>query len=260
MSQNTVSRFQFLRSARGWVLPVALLLVWEFMSRQSAEHSYAFASISQIFHGLVEIISTGELQQGIAASVQRALLGLLIGGSAGFVVGAIMSSWRVADVLIGPLYHMLRQVPLMGLVPLFSLWLGNGDPSKLTVVCLSAFYPLVLATYESLHQVEGKYREVGDVYKLGKWRTFYKILLPAALPNIFTGISFALAFAWLATIGSEILFAAGAGLGNIMMNAQAASRMDILIILTALIGLLGFLLNFFINRAGRYLFRWRNLR
>ncbi|MCB5184402.1 ABC transporter permease [Methylobacillus gramineus] len=260
MTTQTLSRFSFLNSARGWLIPLALLLVWEIMSRQSAENAYAFASIEQIYHGLIEVISTGELQQGIAASLQRAFFGLLIGGFFGFTVGAVMAQWRVADVLIGPLYHMLRQVPLMGLVPLFSLWLGNGDPSKLVVVCLSAFYPLVLATYESLHQVEGKYREVGDVLKLSRTRTFIKILLPAALPNIFTGVSFALAFAWLATIGSEILFSAGAGLGNIMMNAQAASRMDILIILTALIGLLGFLMNYLINQVGKYLFRWRNLR
>ncbi len=260
MTTQNLSRYRILQSGRGWLIPVALLLVWEVMSRQSAENAYAFASISQIYHGLLEIISTGELQQGVAASLQRAFLGLLIGGSIGFAVGAVMALWRVADVLIGPLYHMLRQVPLMGLVPLFSLWLGNGDPSKLLVVCLSAFYPMVLATYESLHQVEGKYKEVGDVYKLGRRKTFFKILLPAALPSIFTGISFALAFAWLATIGSEILFSAGAGLGNIMMNAQAASRMDILIILTALIGVLGYLMNLVIQRAGRYLFRWRNLR
>ncbi|MGY1487786.1 ABC transporter permease [Methylobacillus pratensis] len=260
MTTQTLSRYRILQSGRGWLIPLALLLVWEVMSRQSAEHAYAFASISQIYHGLLEIISTGELQQGIAASLQRAFLGLLIGGSIGFGVGAVMALWRVADVLIGPLYHMLRQVPLMGLVPLFSLWLGNGDPSKLVVVCLSAFYPMVLATYESLHQVEDKYKEVGDVYKLGRRKTFFKILLPAALPSIFTGVSFALAFAWLATIGSEILFSAGAGLGNIMMNAQAASRMDILIILTALIGLLGYLMNLVIQRVGRYLFRWRNLR
>jgi len=260
MTTQNLSRYRILQSGRGWLIPVALLLVWEVMSRQSAENAYAFASISQIYHGLLEIISTGELQQGVAASLQRAFLGLLIGGSIGFGVGAVMALWRVADVLIGPLYHMLRQVPLMGLVPLFSLWLGNGDPSKLLVVCLSAFYPMVLATYESLHQVEGKYKEVGDVYKLGRRKTLFKILLPAALPSIFTGISFALAFAWLATIGSEILFSAGAGLGNIMMNAQAASRMDILIILTALIGVLGYLMNLVIQRAGRYLFRWRNLR
>ncbi|SNR85525.1 sulfonate transport system permease protein [Methylobacillus rhizosphaerae] len=260
MTTQSLSRYRFLQSGRGWLFPIALLLIWECMSRQSAEHAYAFASIPQIYHGLVEIISTGELQQGIVASLQRAFLGLLLGGFAGFIVGIIMTQWRVADVIIGPLYHMLRQVPLMGLVPLFSLWLGNGDPSKLVVVCLSAFYPLVLATYESLYQVEVKYKEVGDVYKLSRWQAFFKILLPAALPNIFTGVSFALAFAWLATIGSEILFSAGAGLGNIMMNAQAASRMDILIVLTVLIGFLGYGMNFIIQRTGRYFFRWRNLR
>ena len=244
----------------GWVIPLAILLVWELMSRTGSTHAYAFASLEQIYAAVLEITATGELQQSLQASVLRALTGLVIGGSIGFAVGALMATSRIADTLVGPLYHIIRQVPLMGLVPLFSLWTGNGDTSKLLMVCISSFYPLVLATYESINQVESKYREVGDVYKLSKLRSFFTILLPAALPNIFTGLSFALAFAWLSTIGAEILFNAGAGLGNMMMNAQSTSRMDILIILTLLIGALGFSMNFLIGRLGAYLFRWRNLR
>ncbi len=245
---------------RGLVIPLSILLLWELMSRQEASHAYAFASLSQIYHALLEITSTGELQQGIQASIVRTISGLAIGGSIGFLVGAAMSLSKTADTAIGPLYHIVRQVPLLGLAPLFSLWTGNGDTSKLIVVCISAFYPLVLSTYESLNQVEVKYREVGQVYKLNRLQGFIRILLPAALPNIFTGLSFALAFAWLSSIGAEILFNAGNGLGNIMMNAQAASRMDILIIITIIIGALGFIMNFFLGRLGRYLFRWRSVR
>jgi len=255
---DLLNKTSVIRIAKAWVLSILILLFWEYMSRQDASHAYAFASIESMVSSVKETWLTGELQQSLNASLSRALIGLAIGGGIGFVLGTLMSLSRIVDSLFGPLYNLLRQVPLLGLAPVLSLWLGNGDPAKLFVVCLSAFYPLVLATYDSLNQVEAKYREVGQVFKLSRAATFFKILLPAALPNIFTGLSFSLAFAWLATIGSEILFNAGAGLGNMMMNAQSLSRMDILIVITLLIGLLGFGMNFLINQVGRYLFRWRN--
>jgi sulfonate transport system permease protein len=255
---NFYSKDQIIRISKGWVVPILILLVWEYMAHQDPSHAYAFASIEDMIKATKETWATGELPQSLNASISRAVIGLLIGGGIGFILGTLMSVSRLVDSIFGPIYHLLRQVPLLGLTPLLSLWLGNGDPAKLFVVCLSAFYPLVLATYESLNQVEAKYREVGSVFKLSRSATFFRILLPAALPNIFTGLSFALAFAWLATIGSEILFNAGAGLGNMMMNAQSLSRMDTLIVVTILIGLLGFSMNFVINRLGDYLFRWRN--
>ncbi|HWU34271.1 MAG TPA: ABC transporter permease [Methylovorus sp.] len=245
------------RRAVGLILPLLLLLGWQYMSTRGASFAYAFSSVSQMQDALRELITSGDLQLNLAASLQRALTGLAIGGTFGLLLGISMASSRLIDTSVGPLYHILRQVPLMGLVPVFSLWLGNGDTAKLFIVCLSAFFPLVLATYESLRQVDSKFLEVGNVLKLSRAQQFRHILLPAALPNIFTGVSFALAMAWLSTIGSEILFNAGAGLGNLMMNAEMNARMDILVVVTILIGIVGYLLTFVLYRITAYLFRWR---
>lgn len=254
---NLLQRIDFWRRSKGLILPALLLLFWQYMSMRGVNYAYAFSSLSDMWHAFTYLLESKELQVNLAASIQRALTGLVIGGSIGFLVGISMASSRVIDTSVGPLYHIFRQVPLMGLVPVFSLWLGNGDSAKLFIVCLSAFFPMVLATYESLRQVDGKYREVGEVLKLGRIQQFRYILLPAALPNIFTGVSFALALSWLSTIGSEILFNAGAGLGNLMMNAQVASRMDILIVVTIVIGLVGYLLTFILYRITKHVFRWR---
>jgi sulfonate transport system permease protein len=243
---------------RGWLLPVLIILAWDWMSRLDANHAYAFASLSQIATAVNELWQSGELLANISTSVKRAMTGLLFGASAGFVVGSLVAVSRTANILITPIYHAIRQVPLLGLVPLFALWFGNGDTSKLIVVSLSAFYPVVLSTFEGMLQGDRRYQEVGQVYKLSQWKVYRKIILPAALPQIFTGFSLALAFAWLSTIGSELLFTAGAGLGNLMMNAQEASRMDILIIVTFVVGILGYLMSLLIKLAGTGLFKWRN--
>lgn len=245
---------------RGWVLPVLIVLAWDWMSRLDANHAYAFASLSQITDAIIELWQSGELLTNLNASVQRAITGLLLGAGVGFVIGSLVAVSKTANILITPIYHAVRQVPLLGLVPLFALWFGNGDTSKLIVVSLSAFYPVVLATFEGMLQVDRRYREVGQVYQLSRWQIYRRIILPAALPQIFTGFSLALAFAWLSTIGSELLFTAGAGLGNLMMNAQEAARMDILIIVTFIIGILGYLMSLLINLAGASLFKWRSSR
>lgn len=244
---------------RGWVLPVLIVLAWDGMSRLDANHAYAFASLGQIWAGLLELCQSGGLLINVLASVQRALTGLFIGAGAGFLIGSLVAVSRTAHVLITPIYHAIRQVPLLGLVPLFALWFGNGDTSKLIVVSLSAFYPVVLSTFEGMLQVDRKFQEVGQVYRLSQWQIYRRIILPAALPQVFTGFSLALAFAWLSTIGSELLFTAGAGLGNLMMNAQEASRMDVLIIVTFVIGILGYLMSLCIKLVSARLFKWRQV-
>jgi sulfonate transport system permease protein len=253
------SFYKWIPDWRGWVLPILVILAWDAMSRLDANHAYAFASLGQIWAGVVELSRSGELLVNVQASVQRALAGLLLGASAGFLVGSLVAVSRIANILITPIYHAIRQVPLLGLVPLFALWFGNGDTSKLIVVSLSAFYPVVLSTFEGMWQVDRKFHEVGQVYRLSRWQIYRRITLPAALPQVFTGFSLALAFAWLATIGSELLFTAGAGLGNLMMNAQEASRMDVLIIVTFVIGVLGYGMSLLIKLASSHLFKWRQV-
>jgi len=253
------SFYKWIPDWRGWVLPILVILAWDVMSRLDANHAYAFASLGQIWTGVVELSRSGELLVNVQASVQRALTGLLLGASAGFLVGSLVAVSRTANILITPIYHAIRQVPLLGLVPLFALWFGNGDTSKLIVVSLSAFYPVVLSTFEGMLQVDRKFHEVGQVYRLSRWQIYRRITLPAALPQVFTGFSLALAFAWLSTIGSELLFTAGAGLGNLMMNAQEASRMDVLIIVTFVIGVLGYGMSLLIKLASSHLFKWRQV-
>lgn len=251
------SFYQWIPDWRGWVLPVLIVLAWDAMSRLDASHAYAFASLGEIWAGVVELCKSGALQTNVLASVQRALTGLLLGAGAGFLMGSLVAVSRTANILITPIYHAIRQVPLLGLVPLFALWFGNGDTSKLIVVSLSAFYPVVLATFEGMWQVDRKFHEVGQVYRLSRWQIYRRIILPASLPQVFTGFSLALAFAWLSTIGSELLFTAGAGLGNLMMNAQESSRMEILIIVTFFIGILGYLMSLVLKLASTHWFKWR---
>jgi sulfonate transport system permease protein len=172
----------------------------------------------------------------------------------------VMAVSRIADRSINPLYHAIRQVPLMGLIPLISLWFGNGESSKLFIVSLAAFYPSVLNTYEGLRNTDAKYIAVASVYRLSAWQRLRCVTLPSALPSIFTGLMQATAFTWLSSVGSEFFFNPGPGLGNMMLNGQAAFRMDVVMVSVAAIGLTGFAMNTLIVFASRRALRWRSTR
>ncbi|MFT4046980.1 MAG: ABC transporter permease subunit, partial [Solimonas sp.] len=232
-----------LRAAQALVVPALLLAAWHRASQRSDVDAYIFVSLHAIRDAFVELWSSGELWIGIRGSLLRTLSGLAIGASLGIATGSLMAVSRWAERLIGPLYHALRQVPLLGLVPLLSLWFGTGDTAKLVMVTLAAFYPTVLNTFDGMRQVSERQREVGAMLTLGRWQTFRLILLPASRPAIVTGLSHAIAFAWLASMGGELLLAAGAGLGSILLIGQNAGRMELVIVAVVLISLLGYLMN-----------------
>ncbi|MFZ6045396.1 ABC transporter permease [Pseudomonas sp. CR3202] len=251
---------RFFRPLRGLVLPLLLIGAWEFASRQSASHAYAFVPLSRIGSGLVELLNSGELWLSVLASLQRTCAGLLYGVLGGFVVGALMALSPIVERVLAPLYHTLRQVPILGLIPLIALWFGSGEFSKVLIVSLAAFYPMVLNTFEGFSHVDKRLHEAGLVLGLGRTQRFIHVLLPSALPSIANGVLHALAFAWVSSIGCELFLSTGAGLGNLMMNAETGARMEVVVIGVLTIGLLGYAMNQLFSRASRHLLRWRNLR
>jgi sulfonate transport system permease protein len=127
----------------GSLPPLALVGLLHLASLQGASHAYAFVPLRQIAEGVLELLASCELAANLAATLGHMLSGLLIGGFAGLVLGGLMGISRPVELMVGPLYHTVRQVPLLGLIPLIGLWFGNGALSKVLIVSLAAFYPLV---------------------------------------------------------------------------------------------------------------------
>jgi sulfonate transport system permease protein len=257
MNGSSVDWPAIARRLKGWVLPLVLLLLWEALSRQGNAYALAFVPLAQIAASLLETVRSGELLNNLLASLGTASTGLLLGGGIGLAFGSLLGLSPLADKLLGPLFHGVRQVPLLGWIPLIGLWFGNGSVAKTLLVCLAAFYPMALNTYEGLRNVEKNHLEVGKVLGIGPWQAYRHILLPAALPFVFTGIFHALAFSWIATVGSELLFSTGAGLGGLMQTAQMAARMDIVIVCVFSIGVTGLVMNLCFTRLSRHCLRWR---
>jgi sulfonate transport system permease protein len=248
---------RFAGSWRGWVLPALLLGWWEYTSHRDAVHAYAFVPLEQIILALRQLLGSGELLLSLRGSLLRTSIGLAIGVGVGVSTGLLMAFSAPARTLINPIYQSIRQVPLLGLTPLIALWVGNGEPAKIFIIALAAFFPMALNTYEGLRNVDGRYGEVGYAYGLSRAQVLKRVLVPASLPSFFSGLQQSVPFAWIAAVAGELLFNVGAGLGNLMTVAETNARMDVIIVCTATIALCGIAMSQIVSLWSAYALRWR---
>ena len=246
-----------LLSLRSWIVPVALLLIWQ-AAAVAGVSEYVFIPLQTLARTLVELLVSGELIVNLSASLRVVLQGLLIGASIGAAIGGLMAASRTIERLIAPVFNAWRPIPTLGFVPLIALWFGTGDLSKLVLVCLAAAEPMILNTFEGLRNADRKLMESGRVLTFSRWQLFRYIQLPAAMPAVFTGLQHALGFAWIATVGAELLFTVGPGLGGIMERGQNAARMEIVIVCVVCIGVVGLAINLAFTRVSNWVLRWRD--
>lgn len=245
------------RLAIGLVAPALLLGWWQWFATAGGAHAVALAPLGTIGAAFIELARNGTLVGDITSTLSRAFSGFLIGASLGVAIGTAMAVWPPLNRVLGPLLHALRQVPMIGWLPLIGLWFGTGTGSELIVVCLGAFFPAMLNTHAGIANVEPRYLDVGEVFRFSTTQRFVRIQLPAAMPLILTGLTQSLAFAWIGTLASELLMGAGGGLGVTLQTAQIQQRLDIILVTVAITALLGFAINQIIARVRREVLRWQ---
>lgn len=242
---------------RGWVLPVALVLLWWLAARLHWSDSPLLVPPGKVWDTAVQQVANGELVRALAASLRRDLIGLAIGVSAGLVFGIAFGLSRLFEKMIGPTFHTLKQISLFAWIPLLSVWFGLGDAAKVAFLSLAAFFPVVLNTFEGIRSVPGELIEAARVLNFTRRQWLTKLVLPAAAPSILAGIHLALVYAWLATLGAEYLLVSGQGIGNTMIDGRELFLMDLVIFGVIVVGLVGFALNWLAARLERRLLAWR---
>lgn len=243
---------------RGWVLPIAFIALWFIATQQHWVNT-------RLIVPPLGVLTTGwqELQQpsfyeGVALSLWRDLSGFAIGALAGVALGTLIGVSRLADKLIGPTFHTLRQISLFAWLPLLSAILGTGDPAKILFIAFSTFYPVVLGTLEGVKGVSQAHAEVARVYRFTPWQTLRRLVWPAAAPQILGGLRLGLIYAWLATIGAEFLLVNdGHGLGNIVFKGRNVFNVELILFGLIAIGLVGVVFNRIATTAEQRLLHWR---
>jgi sulfonate transport system permease protein len=251
------------RSRRAWnlrgllpfALPLALLLGWEAGSAAGLLSDRILPRPSAVLAKGAEMLLSGELFVHLGVSALRACAGLVIGGGIGFLLGLANGLSRNVALATDTTLQMIRNIPILALIPLVIVWFGIGEGAKLFLVSLSVFFPIYLNTFHGVRNVDPQLIEMGRAYGMSPRRLFRKVILPGALPSIFVGLRYSLGLMWLTLIVAETL-SASAGLGYMAMQAREFMLLDVVVLAILLYALLGKLADVLTGALEARTLRW----
>lgn len=241
----------------GAILPLTLLLVWEIAGARGLLNPILLPAPSEIWEELVGLTASGELAQHLGISVWRALLGFVIGGGLGLAAGIWVGFSYKTERLLDPSLQMLRMLPHLAIAPLFILWFGFGETSKLLLIAKGAFFPLYVNTFLGIRSVDGKLFDVGRVLQFSKWQLVTKLIVPASLPNIFLGIRLSVGVAWLGLVVAEMM-GSSSGVGYLINDARSFSLTTVVFVGIIVFAVVGKLSDSLVKLLEARLLRWQD--
>jgi len=256
MSARTTRRF-IVRGFRGAALPLALLAFWTLALSRGWANRQLLPSPWTVLQTVRHSLADAWFWTGLGHSLARMATGFLIASTIGLLFGVLLGASRWGARLAGPGFHAFRQVAPFAWIPLISAWFGVGESTKVAFITLAAFPAMVINAIEGVQAVTRQHRELARVLEISRWRFITGVIVPTAMPQIFTGIHLTLVVAWLATVGAEYFLQIGPGVAGILIEGRALVRMDLVLFGIAVIGLVGFALNLTVRHLEALVLRWR---
>lgn len=235
---------------------IAFALLWELLPRLGIVNSAYLSPPSQVVAAIARLTESGEVWTHLGASALRSISGLLIAIAGGIVCGFALGWFRRVERIVDPVFQLLRQVSAFALFPVFMLFLGIGESSKIAIVVWAAFWPVLLNTIAGVKQVERMLIDCARVMGASQAFIATKVVLPAALPQILTGIRLAGAYSITALVAAEMI-GARSGLGFYTLNSQETFQIPDMYAGIVLLALFGLLINHSLSLLERRLLRWR---
>ncbi|EDX65517.1 ABC transporter permease [Bacillus cereus] len=223
---------------RAITIPIIILIIWQLAGVFGLVSKTVLPTPLDIFVAFQELLKTGELFGHLSISVFRAAAGFFIGGSLGIILGTIVGFSTRSEQYLDPSVQMLRTVPHLAVAPLFVLWFGFGETSKVLLIADGAFFPLYVNAFLGIRGVDSKLFDVARVLEFSKRKLITKLILPAALPNLLLGARLSLGVAWVSLVVAELM-GSTEGIGYMIMDARQFSNTDIVfvgIIIFAFVG------------------------
>lgn len=238
------------------ISPIVLLLLWELASRWGLIPQRVIAAPSQIGGTLWAMIASGELGKHLLVSLQRALVGLSIGVSIGVVAALISGLSKRGEVVLDSPMQMLRTIPSLALVPLFILWFGIGEFTKIALIVTGTTFPVYLNLFAGIRNIDPKLIEAANTLGLSRHELIWHVILPGALPSFFVGLRYSLGISWLALVFVEQINTT-AGIGYLASDARDFMRTDVIVICLLIYSVLGLLIDGLIRTLERFALAWR---
>ncbi|MEA2991000.1 MAG: sulfonate transport system permease protein [Alphaproteobacteria bacterium] len=248
---------RFARPALGLLLPLALALGWEIAVRMGLSTGRLLPPPSVIFNTFVDLAATGELQRHALATLSRVAAGFVLGVTAGTIAGAITGYSALTHRLVDPTLQALRSIPSIAWVPLFILWFGIFEASKIILIAVGVFFPVYLGVMGAVISVDRKIVEVGRVFRLSGPAMVRRILLPAVMPAYVLSLRAGLGLGWMFVVAAEFL-GASTGLGFLLIDGQQLGKPAQIVAAIVAFAILGKTTDWMIALVSAPFLRWED--
>lgn len=241
----------------GLILPVLLVSLWQIAAIARIIPPALLPSPEAVLRTLAALAASGELAGHLKATLARMAAGFLAGAATGTALGALTGALPLARRLIDPTVQALRSVPSIAWVPLFIIWLGIFEGSKVALIAVGVFFPVYLNLMSGIANVDRKLIEVGRAFGLSALAVLVRIQLPAALPAYVTGIRAGLGLGWMFVAAAELM-GASEGLGFLLTDGEQTGRPAVVIGAILLFALAGKITDAVLALLGARLIAWQD--
>lgn len=240
----------------GLLCMIALLGVWEVIARLGLVSPLFLPAPSAILKTGYEMVLSGEIFRHLGASLWRIFWGFTCGSFAGVLVGILLGFFPIADSIGSPIIAATFPIPKIAILPLLILWLGIGEYSKITVIGLGVFFPMVINVYTGVRNADPVLIKAAVSLGSNRRRIIWKVILPSALPMIFAGLKLGIAIALLLVVAAEMI-AANSGIGFMILNAADLMQTTKLMFGISILSMLGLLFSWLIDKLEQLCIPWK---
>lgn len=241
----------------GTILPISVLVLWQIFGQLGFISTMLFPTPTMIADSFISLLNSGVLLTHFQISMIRAFLGFVIGGGLGLLFGILVGLSSQTEKVLDPSVQMIRMIPHLAVAPLFILWFGIGEESKVLLIAKGAFFPLYINTYLGIRNVDNKLFDVARTLGFNQIKQLLLLIIPAAMPNILMGVRLSLGVAWLGLVVAELM-AATSGLGYLMSDARQFNQTSLVFVIIIIFAVVGKMTDSFVSLLEKKLLHWQD--
>jgi len=256
MKSKASLRSHFFSAALYVLFPIALLAVWQILFDVGVLRALLLPPPSKIAGTFLALLINGDLSRHLGISLLRVLEGFILASATGLILGIAIGLSRTLDHATDLIIQLIKPIPPIAWIPLTILWFGIGEESKVFIIFLGAFFPILINTIDGIRQTDNKFVELARVLETTRLRFIVRVVLPGALPQIMTGLRVGMMVAWMCVVAAELI-AASSGIGFLIMDARQMMQTDQVFVGMIAIGATGKLLDVVLRIIERRLIVWK---
>ena len=244
------------------ISPIIFVLVWEILAIL-INNAFILPRVGPILevliHPFVDIQGSGSLVENAAISLTRVTTGFLLGALVAIPLGVMMGRFSMLDQLVDPLIQILRPIPPIAWIPLALAWFKIGFASILFIIFIGALFPILLNTIDGVKRVNRTWIETSTMFGATELQTLGKVILPASMPTIWTGLRVGFGIAWMSVVAAEMLPGTSSGLGYLIIYSYNFGQLQVTVAGMVVIGLIGLFVDTLLRSVEKRRFAWQGL-